>query len=109
MKTNRVLLAILAGALAFGGIVACGDETTDPGTNDGGSGGTDVGTGGTGGAGGGTGGTGGDECVNHSLTCDDCAKWEKDPLNACADSTEDCVPFDNEARVPGWPNVPKVN
>lgn len=111
MKTNKILMAILAGALAFGGIVGCGDDETDPGSNDGGSGGTDIGNGGTGGNDGGTGGTGGgggDECENSSDACDECAKWEEDPLNYCADSTADCQPFDNAGRIPGWPNVPQV-
>jgi len=122
MKTNKILMAILAGALAFGSIVGCGEDEIDPGSNNGGSGGTvnpggtggggtggSGGTGGTGGTDGNDGGTGGDECVNGSDLCDECAKWEEDPLNFCAASTEDCLPFDNADRVPGWPNVPQVN
>lgn len=117
MKTKKILMAILAGVLAFGGIMGCGEDETDPGSNHGGTGGTvnpgGTGGGGTGGSDGGTngndGGTGGEACVNGSDVCDECATWEEDPLNHCADSTEDCQPFDNAARVPGWPNVPQVN
>lgn len=111
-----LMLTFLILPLTTIGLVGCGDETDDP-QGDIGAGGTgDPGTGGTGGDGGndgkggdgGTGGDGGSDCVNTSLTCDECVTPNENTYEACSPHTENCVPFNNEARVPGYPDVPVV-
>ncbi len=103
-----LFLSLLVLPLATVGLTGCGDEN-EP--NDaigaGGTGGGD-GTGGSGGSHG-TGGTGGSECENTRLTCDECVTPEENTYQACSPHTENCVPFDNAARVPGYPNdIPVV-
>ncbi|HEY0841026.1 MAG TPA: hypothetical protein VGD74_12635 [Vulgatibacter sp.] len=107
---KSLTISFLAGALVFGLGAACGTDEDAP-IHHGGTGGSGAtgGSGGSGGSGGGgVGGTGGDACVNEQATCDECVSWEENPSLACSEHTGGCIPFDDEGRVPGFPNFPKV-
>lgn len=108
-----LLLSLMILPLITLGLAGCGDEDgAPPSVGVGGTGGKDdPGTGGRGGEDDpGSGGGGGDDrpCENTLSTCDECVTPEEDPYKACSPHTEGCVPFDNAARIPGYPDVPVV-